>query len=92
MVPAAAKRTTSQYNGSQHEAEIVPVAAVVDFVDVHVVIEERDDERNRRDDPMPQALPETGDDTARSGSARDAVRPGDATGEEEGEGSEDEDG
>jgi hypothetical protein len=39
--------------GAQHEPEVVPVAVVVDLVEAHVLGEERDEEGDRRDDPVP---------------------------------------
>ena len=50
--------STEEDSGSQHEAEVVPVAAVVDFVEIHIVREEGDDEGEGGDDPVPQAKQE----------------------------------
>jgi hypothetical protein len=46
------------------------------LVDVHVVVEQRDDERDRRDDSLPQPEPEPGNITAyrRSGGCVDTSR------------------
>ena len=45
----------------ENEAEVVPVAVVVDLVHVDGVAEQRDDEGDRGDGPVPETEPESGD-------------------------------
>jgi hypothetical protein len=45
--------TTEYDRHTKHEAEVVPAAVVEDFIDVDVLVEQRDDEGERRDDPVP---------------------------------------
>jgi hypothetical protein len=52
--PAAAKRARH----TKHESEVIPVAVVLHLVDVHVRGEQRHDEGDRADQPLPQAQPE----------------------------------
>src|SRR5690606_31997334 len=48
-------------DGAEDESEVVPVPVVVHVVDAHAVGEQRDDERDGQDQPLPQASPEAGD-------------------------------
>ncbi|MFM2357493.1 MAG: hypothetical protein RJA61_230 [Candidatus Parcubacteria bacterium] len=57
----------------QHKSEVVPSAAVVDFVEVYVVRKQRDDERDRTNESVPQAEPESGDATVGSSGVCDRI-------------------
>jgi len=46
---------------ADQKAEVIPSAVVVDFVNIYVVRKQRDDERDRADQTMPEATPETSD-------------------------------
>ncbi len=65
--PASCRNTdatpaaTEQDAGTHDEAEVVPTAVVVNLVDVHVGLEQRDDEGDGRDHAVPQPEPEPGD-------------------------------
>ena len=52
--------TTRRRRDPEHEAEVVPATRVAHLVDADVVTEQRDDERDRADQPVPQAQPEPG--------------------------------
>lgn len=45
---------------AQQETEVIPAARIVDLVDGDILIEEMDDERNKRDHPVPESIPEPG--------------------------------
>ena len=60
----------------EHESEVVPIAAVVDLVDVDAVLEQRDDERHRCDQPVPETEPEPGHITVGVGDADRLIGPG----------------
>lgn len=47
--------------GAQHETEIVPAAAVVHVIDADPIVENGNDESDRRDQSVPHSLPEAGD-------------------------------
>ena len=66
---ASSERTA----GAEYETEVVPVAVVVNLVDIHAVREERDDESDRRDHPVPQTKPEARDAPVRGGDMRGGV-------------------
>src|SRR5208337_2941552 len=53
-LPSAAKN----HAGAQQEPEVVPAAVVMHFVEVHLIRKQRNDERNRADEAVPQAKPE----------------------------------
>jgi hypothetical protein len=72
--PAGPRRAAERGREPDHEAEVVPVAAVVHLVHVHVVVEQRHDERDRGDGAMPQTEPETG--LIRTSGSRDGVSTG----------------
>jgi len=78
--PASSERTA----GTEQEPEVVPATAVVNLVEAHIVREERDDEGDRCDQPMPQAKPEASDAPVRSGDMRGGVWTGGATRQEQG--------
>lgn len=44
----------------KNEAEVIPVAAVVQLVDVHLVRKQGNDKRDDRNETMPQSTPESG--------------------------------
>jgi hypothetical protein len=54
---ARSGRAAEHHGDAEHEGEVVPVGVVVDLVDVHVVVEQRDQERDRTDQALPQAKP-----------------------------------
>ena len=56
----AAARAAEDDRQPQHEAEVVPAAVIVRFVDVDVAREKGYDERHRQDDAVPQAEEKTG--------------------------------
>ena len=78
--PASSERTA----GTEQEPEVVPAAAVVNLVEAHIVREERDDEGDRRDHPVPQTEQEASDTPVRSGDVRGGVGTGGATRQEQG--------
>jgi hypothetical protein len=51
---------TKRPRHADNEPEIVPTTAVVRLVDPHVGTEQTDDERDRRDEPVPKPGPEAG--------------------------------
>jgi hypothetical protein len=51
--------TTEDDRATQDEAEIIPSAIVVGFIDGDGLREQRNDEGERADEPVPQPLPET---------------------------------
>jgi hypothetical protein len=53
--------TAEGRTGANQEAEVIPSAVVVDFVNTYVVRKQRDDECDRADHAVPEATPETGD-------------------------------
>lgn len=55
-----AATTTEQDAGTEDEAEVVASTSVVDFVDVHAAVEQRDDEREPADGAVPPAQEEPG--------------------------------
>src|SRR4029450_11482296 len=54
--PSATAERTSH---TKHESEVVPIAVVLHFVDVHLCGEQRHDKGDRADQPLPQAQPES---------------------------------
>lgn len=52
--------TTEDDGGPQQEAKVVPAAVVMDFVDVHRLGEEGNQEGEGGDEAMPQPLPKSG--------------------------------
>src|SRR3989344_7732121 len=78
--PASSERTA----GTEQEPEVVPAAAVVNLVEAHIVREERDDECDRRDHPVPQTEPEASDAPVRSDDMRGGVGTCGATRQEQG--------
>ncbi len=62
-----APASTEQNPGAEYETEVVPAAVVVNLVEAHVVREERDDEGDRCDHPVPQTEPEASDASIRGG-------------------------
>lgn len=66
--------------GSQHKSEIVPVAVVVDLVDIDAVHKKRQDEGDGGDQPMPDADEETCGFAVTGGDILDRVRAGGAGG------------
>lgn len=45
---------------AEQKAEVIPPAVVVDFVNAYVIRKQRDDKRDRADQAVPEATPETG--------------------------------
>src|SRR3974390_265528 len=84
-VSAAASRLVSAAAEEAHEAEevseVVPIAVVVDFVDVEAALEERDHEDKGSDEALPEAEPEPGDGVFGAGGAGLVVRAGRTGGE-----------
>lgn len=89
--PGAAEEPAGEDAGSDDEAQVVPAAVVVGFVDVDVVVEQRDNEGDGRDDAVPQPQPEPGDLASRAEGVQSGVRSGRAAGEEEGKEDKDQD-
>ena len=46
--------SSEQNPSAEYKTEVVPATVVVDLVEAHAVREERDDEGDRRDHPVPQ--------------------------------------
>jgi len=67
---------------TDQETEVIPSAVVVDFVNTYVVREQRDDERDRADQAMPEATPETGNITDLVSRISRGIRSRSATGHE----------
>lgn len=78
-----APASTEQNPGAEYETEVVPATVVVNFVEAHIVREERDDEGDRRDHPVPQTEPEAGEAPVRCGDMRGGVGTGDTTHQEQ---------
>lgn len=74
---------TEQNPGAEYETEVVPATVIVNLVEVHIVREERDDEGDWRDYPMPQTEPEASDAPVRGGDMRGGVWTGGATRQEQ---------
>ena len=68
-----APASTEQNPGAEYETEVVPAAVVVNLVEAHVVREERDDESDRHDHPVPQTEPEASEAPVRGGDMRGGV-------------------
>src|SRR3989344_5021135 len=68
-----APASTEQNPGAEYETEVVPAAVVVNLVEAHVVREERDDESDRRDHPVPETEPEASETPVRGGDMRGGV-------------------
>ena len=67
--PASSERAA----GTEQEPEVVPAAVVVNLVEAHIVREERDDESDRHDHPVPQTEPEASEAPVRGGDMRGGV-------------------
>ena len=78
-----APASTKQNPGTEYETEVVPAAVVVNLIEAHVVREERDDEGNWRDHPMPQTEPEASDAPVRGGDMRGGIGTGGTTRQEQ---------
>ena len=72
---AARGRAPKQDARADDEAEVVPGAVVVHLVDAYVRSEEGNEERDRRDDAVPEAKPETGHRSALRGHVLQLVSP-----------------
>jgi len=70
--------SAEQQSGTHREAEVVPGAVVVNLVDVDAVLEERDDEGDRRNRAVPESEPEARDDSIARGRVDDGVGTGGA--------------
>lgn len=57
---AACSPTTEYDADSEHKAEIIPVTGIKDFIDIHVIGEQGNNEGDRRNDAMPETHPESG--------------------------------
>ncbi len=71
--------STEQNPGAEYETEVVPATVVVNLVEAHIVREERDDEGDRCDHPVPQTEPEASDASVRGGHMRSGVGTGGTT-------------
>jgi hypothetical protein len=67
--------------GAEQEPEVVPIAVVVHVVHANRRIEQRDDEGDRGDDPVPQTLPEARYRNAFGGLGGEFIGPRGATGQ-----------
>ena len=70
------KAAVEENSGTNDKAKIVPESAVVDFIETHIPGKDRDDEGDGRNDPMPQAFPESGHLAFWVGLFFELVRPG----------------
>src|SRR5574341_73354 len=66
---------------TEQKAKVVPAAGVVNFVDAHVVVENRDHEGDGGDDAMPEAPPESGHSPILVGRVSQFIRASRATGQ-----------
>jgi len=74
------------HRGTEEKAKVVPGSGVVHLVDGDLVVEKRNDERKRQDEPVPQPKPKAGYGTIRAGRIPEKVRSrGTASREAEGE-------
>jgi hypothetical protein len=74
------------HRGTEEKAEVVPGAGIVHLVNADLVVEKRNDERKRQDEPVPQPKPKAGYGTIRPRRILENVRSrGTASGEAESE-------
>ena len=82
--PRRCSASSERATGPEQEPEVVPAAAIVNLVEAHIVQEERDNECDRRDHPVPQTEPEASDAPIRGGDMRGGVWTSSATRQEQG--------